>query len=222
MDPLHAAVQELETQRPDPRASVEHEDRAVVQGDLDAGRVSAVRDGVGPRCWHRATAAPDRHAHAAPALLSPEDRDDPYELVRVREEWERRHGDLTLDAVHAGDPEALVCCAPLIEGDPCRPALGWERLGVDGPGREARRPFVKRHLAGLGERATDDRLRRLVVEDERALNVGDQRRSCKVRRELAGEDENEMLVSSLLHRRKFSTARLPPPLPAPTVTAASR
>src|SRR5713226_3332881 len=66
MDPLHAAVQELETQRPDPRASVEHEDRAVVQGDLDAGRVSAVRDGVGPRCWHRATAAPDRHAHAGP------------------------------------------------------------------------------------------------------------------------------------------------------------
>src|SRR6266516_132453 len=66
MDLPHAAVQELETQPSDPGAGVEHENRAVVQRDLDAGRVSAVGDGLRPRCWHRAAAAPDRHAHAAP------------------------------------------------------------------------------------------------------------------------------------------------------------
>jgi hypothetical protein len=59
------AVQELETEQSDPGASVEHNDRAVVQRDLDAGRVSAVGDGLRPRCWHRAAATPDRYAHVA-------------------------------------------------------------------------------------------------------------------------------------------------------------
>jgi hypothetical protein len=40
--------------------------------------------------------------------LAPEDRHDPDELVRVREERERGHRDLAVDAVPARDPERLV------------------------------------------------------------------------------------------------------------------
>lgn len=68
-----------------------------------------------------------------------------------------------------------------------------------GPRIETFRPFVKRHFPDLCELAADDRLGRLVVEHKRPLIVGDQRWRGEVGRELAGEDENQVLVSPLLH-----------------------
>src|SRR2546421_718962 len=97
------------------------------------------------------------------------------------------------------DSMALVRGTSLIEGNRSGPPLGRDRLRVDGARRERRRPFVERYLTRLGERSADDCLRRLVVEDERALVVRDQRRRREVRRELAGEDQNEVLVPSFLH-----------------------
>src|ERR1700730_5900363 len=79
------------------------------------------------------------------SLLTPEDRDDPDELVRVREEWERCHRDVTLDPVRARYAEVLMRRSPLVEGDARRPSLGRERPRVGRPRLETRRPFVKRH-----------------------------------------------------------------------------
>src|SRR3954463_7735716 len=51
-------------------------------------------------------------------LVAPEDDDDADELVRVREERERRHLDLALDAVGARHEVAKVGRAALIQRDP--------------------------------------------------------------------------------------------------------
>jgi hypothetical protein len=136
-----------------------------------------------------------RPPHARRSRRSPRTR------LRTRRE-ETPDSDVTLDPLHALYPAVLMCCATPVEGDPCRAALGRKRLGVGGPRLETRRPLVKRHLADLCERTAHHRLGRLVVEHELPLIVGDQRRRREIRCELAGEDENQVLVSPLLHRRK--------------------
>src|SRR5215211_652254 len=129
-------------------------------------------------------------------LLMPEDRHHPDKLVGVGEERERRDRDVAIAPVEARDPKLLVRGPPLVERDPRRPAAGGQRLlRVAGPRHEAPGPVVERHLAGLGERAPDDVLSGLVVEDELTLVVCDQRGCGEVRRELAREDQDEVLVS---------------------------
>lgn len=80
------------------------------------------------RCRGRAWAPhPDspRSSHERPSrLAAPEDRHDAHELVGVREQRKRRHLDLALDAVRAGDDVALMGRPPLIQGDPGRAPLG--------------------------------------------------------------------------------------------------
>jgi hypothetical protein len=132
---------------------------------------------------------------AAPNLLPPEDRDDADELFGIGEEWERRHRELTLDPVSARDPVLLVCRPPLVERDPRRALLQRNQHVVLGPRGEARRELVERHLAGLGERAPEDLLGRLVVEDELAVGVGDERGRGEIRRELTREDEDQVFLT---------------------------
>src|SRR4051812_8409496 len=123
MDTPRAALQEVEPELPDPSPGIEHKDGPVVERDLDTRRVAAVANGVRPRCRHGPTTAPDLQAHGSSRLLAPEDRHDADELVGMREQRERGHGDLTLHTVHARDPKSLVRRAPLVEGDPCGPPL---------------------------------------------------------------------------------------------------
>ena len=52
-------------ERPHARARVEDERVSAREADLDAGRVAAVADRAGPRCRHRAAAAPDPDPHQA-------------------------------------------------------------------------------------------------------------------------------------------------------------
>ncbi len=142
--------------------------------------------------------------------LPPEDRDDADELVGVCEEREGGHGDFALDPVSARDPKAFVRRAALVEGDPRRSAFRRNRLQIGCSGREACHPLVERHLARLRERQAEDFLRRLVVVGEPSFVVGDQHRRGEVRRELAGQDENEVLRPALLHRasvRRWIRAR---------------
>jgi len=70
--------------------------------------------------------------------------------------------------------------APLVERDSRRPLLGGQRLGIAGPRREARDPFVERDLTDLVEGAADDLGGSLVEEHEAALVVGDQGRRGQI------------------------------------------
>src|SRR6266487_2869377 len=210
VDSPRAAIEEVEAEAPDPGAGVEHKGGPVVKRDLDARRVSPVAKGVRPRCRHRSATTPDRQAHGDLTLLTPEDRHDPDELVRMREQRERGHRDLTLDPVHACDPKSLVRRAPLVEGDPCWPPLERQGIGVECSGLEPRRPFLLRHLTDLGKSATEDCLGSLVVEDEPAALVGDQGRRRKIRREFTSENENEVLLARLAHGPRVRLPRLAP------------
>jgi hypothetical protein len=108
IDMPRAAVDQVVAESPDTGSSVENEGGSVVERDFDAGRVPAVADGLSSGAWHRATATPDPHAHTDPTLLSPEDCDDPDELVGMSEEGKGRHGDFTIHAVPARDQKSLV------------------------------------------------------------------------------------------------------------------
>ena len=57
-------------------------------------------------------------------------------------------------------------------------------------------------LAHLGERSSDHRFRSLVVEDRVAVLVRDERRRREVRGELAGEDQDQMLLRHPLTVRR--------------------
>ena len=197
----------------DPGPGVEHEDGAVVQRDLDRGRIPAVVDGLGAGRGDRAPATPDRHAHR---LLPPEDDDDADELVRVGEERERGHRHLAVDSVPARDPDAHVRRAALVERDPARQSLDRQLLTIGCPRREALRQVVDPDLAHLGEGASHHRLRGLVVEDHVAALVGDERRRREVRSELAGEDEDQVLLRHASTRPSptASRRRCPPASPA--------
>src|ERR671925_610014 len=142
---------------------------------------------------------PQIFRRTGPTSLAPEDRHDADELVRLREERKGGDGDVTVDAVAARDTELTVRGAALVERDARRPLLRWQRRRVGRPWGEAGRPLVERHLPHLGERAPDHLLRRLVVEDELALGVRDQHRRCEVRRDLPGEDQDQVLRALLDH-----------------------
>ena len=59
VDPPRAAPDEVEPERADAGARVEHERRLAVEHHLDAGRVAAVRERVRPGRRQRAAATPD-------------------------------------------------------------------------------------------------------------------------------------------------------------------
>src|SRR5262245_5153703 len=138
----------------------------------------------------------------SPNLLPPEDPDDPDELVRLGEEREGGDRDLPVDAVPAQNPQLLVRGTPLLKGDPGRPPLVGQRRVVPCPGLEARRELGQRHLADLGERVPDDLLGGLVEEDEHALGICNQRRRGEIRRQLSGQDQDQMLRPGGGHRKE--------------------
>ena len=124
----------------------------------------------------------------------------------MRIERERRHLDLSLDTVRARDQVALVRRPALHERDVRRATLGRERLRVRRPGLERLQPLLERELAGLGEPLADDRLGRLVVEDECSFRVRDEARRREIRRELAREDQEELFLLRCHRRSAFSKA----------------
>src|SRR5215212_8664994 len=133
------------------------------------------------------------------SLIAPEDDDDADELVRVREQRERGHLDLALDAVDACREVAKVGRPPLIERDAPRALVGRNRLRIERSRLEAGEPVVERSLLDLGEAAAEHTLRGLVVVDEIPVGVGEERRRRQVRRELARQDQDEMLLPLQLH-----------------------
>ena len=66
-------VEEVEAKRADTGAGIQDERRVVVEQHLDAGRVAAVRHGVGAGGRNRASTAPDLQAHRHVGLAPPED-----------------------------------------------------------------------------------------------------------------------------------------------------
>src|SRR5256714_230411 len=68
MQRAHILGLELQAERPDASAGVEHDDRAVGKADLHTRGVAAVAHGVGPRSSERAAASPHARPHAQDAL----------------------------------------------------------------------------------------------------------------------------------------------------------
>src|SRR5215208_4510134 len=132
-------------------------------------------------------------------LVAPEERDDADELVHVRKKWKRRHVDPAFHAVGARHQIPKVRGAAVCERDVGGTLLARERFSCGRPRRELGEPVVERHLADLREPLAEDGLCRLVIEDEAATRVGDQRRRREVRDELAGEDQDELLLALALH-----------------------
>src|SRR5262245_55234967 len=161
-------------------------------------------DRAGPRCRQRSAASPDRRLH----LVATEDREHTDELVRVRKERERRHGDVAFGAVDARYSIALVSRAAFVESDSGRSAVEGQRLRLERARVEPRRPLVEGHLAHFRERLLDDLLRCLVEEDKATCLVGDERRRGEIRCELAREDQYQMLVARHRHW-DTRTPRLP-------------
>jgi hypothetical protein len=87
---------------------------------------------------------------------------------------------------------------PRDECDPERQLLESERLALEIFRREEGRQRLDRHLAALPEAAPEDLFCRLVVEDEVAGSVDDERRRRELRGKLAREDENQVLLSPSL------------------------
>ena len=203
-----AALEEVEAEAPDPGAGVEHEDGPVVERDLDARRVPAVPKRVRPRCRHRAAAAPDRQAHGDLTLSRQKIATIPTSSSACANSGN------AVTATSRSTPSTLVIrnrsCAARRSSSAIPMASAPSGSGSESSvrGREPRRPFLQRHLTDLRERPAEDRLGRLVVEDEPASLVGDQRRRREIRRELAGENEHEVLRARLAHRPSVRLPRL--------------
>ena len=91
--------------------------------------------------------------------------------------------------------------SPLEERDAPRHLVQRQRRAVELLDLELPRPFLGVHPAGLREGLSEDGFRRLVVEDEVTVGVGDERRCGELRRELSREDEHQVLLASAFHRR---------------------
>src|ERR1051325_6150920 len=140
-------------------------------------------------------------------LLSPEDRDDPDEFVRLGEERKRGHGESAIDAVAAGDPHLFVRRLVAVEGDPSRPLLRRERLGGICSRTEARDELLVGHLPDLRKRSAHDGLGGLVEEYEPTLGVDDECRRGEVRREFARKDQDQVLLPAVGHySARFSSS----------------
>src|SRR5690242_11436683 len=92
---------------------------------------------------------------ARTCALLPEDRDHAEELLAALEQRERRHRELVLRAVEAGDAQVAVGRPPLEERDPARHLLEGKRLAVERLDGEGRLPFARRDLARGRERAAE-------------------------------------------------------------------
>ena len=154
--------------------------------DLDAGRVPAVADGVRPRCRHGTAAAPDLQAHRGHHHSRQKIATIPTNSSACAKSGK------AVTATSRSTPSRLVIrkrsCAARRSSNAIRAGhrSGGRGSSSSRPRLEARRQFVQRHLAGLGEGPADDLLRCLVVEDELAPVVGDQGRRGEVRRRTGG------------------------------------
>src|SRR5207249_4997453 len=95
----------------------------------------------------------------------------------------------------------------VLERDHQRQSLGWQgrAVVVGRPERDAPRRLV--HLAGLVVATAEQRLGRLVVEEQVALRIDDEDRRREGAGELLGQDELHCL---LRHAVSFLTRRIVP------------
>ena len=158
-------------------------------------RTSTVSD---PGRRNRAATPPDLQPHRHPLSHARRSR----RCRRTRpcvQTGERGHFDFALDAVRACHEIPKVRCAALVERDPRRPTLRRDRLRRERPRLKGGEPVIETASHPSRRIAADNRLGRLVVEDQIPTRIGDQRRRRQVRGKLARQDQDKMLLPLRVH-----------------------
>ena len=176
VNPPCPAFEEVAAKFPDPRAGVEHERLLVSHHHLDARGVSAKLDRRWARSWQRASTSPDLHAHRH--HCSPRQKI----TTMPTNSSVRANSGKAVDSISRSTPSALVTRYRRWEARRSSNAIragrrsGGSGADVSVRGSNAADPVIQRRLPRFREAPTDNRLRRLVVEDETPTRVGDQRR----------------------------------------------
>src|SRR5262249_37397308 len=142
---------------------------------------------------------PQTFTRVGTGLATPEDHHDADELVSTGEQRKCCRLDLAFDPVRALHQITKMRRAMFVERDPRGPTLEGKRFRRDRSRLERRDPVIERYLTRLRKAPADNRLRSLVVEDQIATRVRDERRRRQARRELTRKDQDEMLVPLRVH-----------------------
>ncbi len=184
-----------------PGAGVERQQRAVGEGDPDAGGVAAVADRLRPRGGDRAARAPELDLHQCPVpLLEPAGQKTaiaPCEPCAVRI-GKAETSIRCARAVDGADLEVGVGGAAVADRDDERQLVVGDRLAVLVEGTEERAPLVGPDRAELLEALAQQHSGGLVVEDEDAALVDQECRRRERGHQVASEDQLEGLL--LRHR----------------------
>ena len=206
---------EGEAEVADPGAGVEDEERAVGEGDADAGGVAAVADrlraGGGdraagppevdlhgrPRSWRRCLRRGGARASTASAGNS-SSTGQKIAIAALRpvrgEDREGRAFDLVDLAVEGADAEAGVGGTAAAHRAHHRQLLVGDRLAGLVVGAEEAAPLARPDVPDLVEALAEQPPRRLVVEDEQAALVDQEGRGREGRHQVPGKDQLERLL----------------------------
>ena len=182
--------------------------------DLHAGGVPAVAVHLRPRGRDRASRAPDLDPHRRAS--------SPPFVARGGQKRIIAPEDPSSEATIGKALDSISCSSPLAErirntawaGRPLRTAWvagrssSGDRLAVVAEGPVGGGPLLGAHAPRVLERAPEQGAGGLVVEDQRAVLVDQERGRRDARQQVAGQDQLQGFLGASRHRRPFFHPRV--------------